>query len=57
MVSAIVLLATLLALLVLVPASGWVMNRRIGWSLIALWTVSTVANLAIEVTGVWQDIA
>ena len=57
MVSSIVLLATLLALLVIVPASGWVMNRRIGWSLIALWTVSTVANLAIEVTGVWQDIA
>ena len=57
MISSIVLLATLLALLVVVPANNWVMNRWIGWGLIALWTVSTVANLAIEVTGVWQDIA
>lgn len=57
MVSAITLLATLLVLLVIVPMNKWVMNRKIGFFLIALWTVSTIVNLAIEVTGVWQDIA
>ncbi|EMR67275.1 putative sodium calcium exchanger protein [Eutypa lata UCREL1] len=57
MVSAIALLATLLVLLTIVPMNKWVMNRKIGWFLIALWTVSTVVNLAIEVTGLWVDIA
>lgn len=57
MVSTMALLATLLALLTMVPMNKWIMNRRIGFFLIALWTVSTVANLAIEITGVWVDIA
>ncbi|CAJ2501080.1 Uu.00g039330.m01.CDS01 [Anthostomella pinea] len=57
MVSAIALLVTLLALLVVVPMNKWVMSRKIGWGLIALWSVSTVLNLVIEVTGFWQEIA
>ncbi|RYP76195.1 hypothetical protein DL771_002019 [Monosporascus sp. 5C6A] len=56
-VSTIALLATLLALLIIVPMNKWVMNRKIGWFLIALWTISTTVNLVIEVTGVARDIA
>ncbi|KAI2466639.1 hypothetical protein F4781DRAFT_347917 [Annulohypoxylon bovei var. microspora] len=57
MISAITLLFTLLALLAVVPMNKWILNRKIGWSLIGLWSVSTVVNLAIEITGAWQDIA
>ncbi|KAL7628647.1 hypothetical protein AAE478_000162 [Parahypoxylon ruwenzoriense] len=57
MISAITLLITLLALLVIVPMNKWYMSRKIGWGLIGLWSISTVTNLVVEVTGVWQDIA
>jgi solute carrier family 24 (sodium/potassium/calcium exchanger), member 6 len=57
MVSAITLLVTLVTLLIIVPVNKWVMSRKIGWFLIGLWTVSTIANLAIEITGVWRDVA
>ncbi|KAI0871036.1 hypothetical protein GGS24DRAFT_510171 [Hypoxylon argillaceum] len=57
MVSTIALLATLFALLIIVPMNKWMMTRRIGCGLIVLWTASTVANLAIEITGTWQDVA
>ncbi|RYP24751.1 hypothetical protein DL765_000297 [Monosporascus sp. GIB2] len=56
-VSTIALLVTLLALLIMVPMNKWVMNRKIGWFLIALWTISTTTNLVLEVTGVGRDIA
>ncbi|RYP92775.1 hypothetical protein DL770_001164 [Monosporascus sp. CRB-9-2] len=56
-VSTIALLVTLLALLIMVPMNKWVMNRKIGWFLVALWTISTTANLVIEVTGAGRDIA
>jgi sodium/potassium/calcium exchanger 6 len=56
-VSAITLLVTLLALLIMVPINKWVMSKKIGWFLIALWTVGTVVNLAIEISGVWRDVA
>ncbi|KAI1110521.1 hypothetical protein F5Y14DRAFT_465608 [Nemania sp. NC0429] len=57
MVSTLALLTTLFALLVVVPLNRWMMTRKIGIGLIVLWTASTVANLAIEITGVWQDVA
>ncbi|KAI8962700.1 Sodium/calcium exchanger protein-domain-containing protein [Daldinia sp. FL1419] len=57
MVSAITLLFTLFALLAIVPMNKWIMSRKIGWFLIGLWSISTVVNLVIEVTGAWQDIA
>ncbi|GAP92057.1 putative sodium calcium exchanger protein [Rosellinia necatrix] len=57
MVSAIVLLMTLFALLIVVPMHEWMMTKRIGWGLIVLWTASTVVNLVIEITGAWQDVA
>jgi solute carrier family 24 (sodium/potassium/calcium exchanger), member 6 len=57
MISAISLLVTLLALLIIVPMNKWMLTRKIGWGLIALWTVSTVVNVVIEMTGVWTEVA
>ena len=53
-ISGITLLITLLGLLVVVPLNNWVMDRRIGWALVALWCISTVVNLTVEVFG-WSD--
>jgi sodium/potassium/calcium exchanger 6 len=39
-------------LLVGVPLNKWMMSRRIGWTLIAIWTVSTIINVAVEIMGV-----
>ncbi|CAM1506556.1 Fc.00g061970.m01.CDS01 [Cosmosporella sp. VM-42] len=57
MVSAIALLITLLGLLIVVPMNKWILSRKIGWGLITLWTVSTIINVIVEVTGVWGDMA
>lgn len=57
LVSAVVLLVTLLSLLVFVPLNDWMMNRKIGIGLITLWAIGTVINLVIEMTGIWRDIA
>ncbi|KAI1173659.1 Sodium/calcium exchanger protein-domain-containing protein [Nemania sp. FL0916] len=56
MVSTIALLITLFGLLVMVPVNKWMMTRKLGFGLIALWTASTIVNLAIEITGAWQDV-
>ncbi|KHE81938.1 hypothetical protein GE21DRAFT_2458, partial [Neurospora crassa] len=53
MISAITVLVTLVSLLILVPSNGWVMNKRIGWTLIGIWTLGTVFNLVVETTGIW----
>lgn len=50
-VSGITLLITLCGLMILVPLNKWVLSRKIGWALIALWTISTIFNVVIEVTG------
>ena len=57
LVSAIGLLITLVALLVLVPMNKWVLSRKIGYGLITLWSISTVINVVIELTGAWSDIS
>jgi len=57
LVSAISLLITLMALLILVPLNRWVLSRKIGYGLIALWSVSTIINVAIELTGAWTEIS
>lgn len=51
-ISAATLLVTLLVLLVWVPFNKWMMSRRIGWTLIALWTASTIVNVVVEVMGI-----
>lgn len=56
MISAVTLLITLVGLLVVVPLNKWVMSRRIGWGLIGLWSVSTIVNLAVEVSGVFDTL-
>jgi solute carrier family 24 (sodium/potassium/calcium exchanger), member 6 len=50
-ISAATLLITLVLLLIAVPLNKWTMSRRIGWTLIGLWIVSTVINLVVELTG------
>ncbi|KAJ9161428.1 Sodium/calcium exchanger protein [Coniochaeta hoffmannii] len=57
LISAITVLITLVALLVVVPLNKWVMSRRIGWGLIAIWAAGTVVNVVVEVTGPWSDVA
>lgn len=57
MVSAIALLITLVGLLIVVPMNKWILSRKIGYGLIALWTVSTVVNVVIEMTGVWAEVS
>jgi sodium/potassium/calcium exchanger 6 len=56
LISAATLLVTLVALLIVVPLNKWMMTRRIGYGLIGLWVVSTIANLVVEITGFWGDI-
>lgn len=57
MISAITLLVILFGLLIVVPMNKWVLSRRIGWVLIAMWSVSTVVNVIVELTGVWEELA
>jgi sodium/potassium/calcium exchanger 6 len=51
MISGATLLVTLVGLLIVVPLRRWKMDRFIGWGLIALWTVSTVGNVVVEIMG------
>ncbi|CAK7266875.1 hypothetical protein SEPCBS119000_002253 [Sporothrix epigloea] len=53
LVSAVTVLVTLVFLLVAVPANRWVMSRKIGLVLIAMWSVSTVVNVILEIAGAW----
>lgn len=57
LVSSVTLLMILLALLVVVPMNKWVLNRKIGWVLIVTWTISTIVNVVVEVTGLWSDVS
>ena len=54
-VSGATLLVTLVGLLVAVPLNKWVLSKRIGWACIGLWSVSTVGNVVIEVTGLNKE--
>ena len=50
-ISGITLLVTLVGLLIAVPLNKWIMDRKIGWGLIILWSASTIVNVAMEITG------
>lgn len=50
-VSCIALLTTLVGLLVAVPLNKWMIDRKIGLGLLALWVVATIVNLGIELSG------
>lgn len=56
-VSALTVLVTLVVLLIMVPSNKWVMTRRIGLTLIALWSVGTIINVIVEATGIWKAVA
>ncbi|KAL2256943.1 hypothetical protein VTK26DRAFT_867 [Humicola hyalothermophila] len=57
MISAVTVLLTLIVLLIVVPSNNWVMSRKIGWGLIGIWTVGTIVNLVMEMTGTWSDVS
>lgn len=56
MISAVTVLVTLVFLLVIVPTNKWIMTRKIGLSLIVIWTVSTIINVVVEMTGLWAAV-
>ncbi|KAL7792893.1 Ca2+ transporter [Trichoderma ceciliae] len=57
MISSITLLVILVGLLIAVPMNKWILSRRIGWALIAIWSASTVVNVIVEITGAIGDIS
>lgn len=57
MISAITLLVILAGMLIAVPMNKWILSRKIGWTLIAVWTLSTIINVIVEITGAWGDVA
>jgi sodium/potassium/calcium exchanger 6 len=57
LISAITVLITLVTLLVVVPLNKWVLSRRIGFGLIAIWAAGTLINVVVEVTGPWSEVA
>jgi sodium/potassium/calcium exchanger 6 len=56
-ISGATLLVTLAGLLVAVPMRKWKMDKVIGWGLVALWSVSTLANVLVEVLGYSSDVS
>ena len=57
MISGLTLLITLVGLLIFVPLNGWRMDRKIGWGLITLWSLSTIGNVMVEILGYGEDLA
>jgi sodium/potassium/calcium exchanger 6 len=57
MISGITLLITLVGLLIIVPLNGWRMDRKVGWGLIALWSLSTIGNVVVEILGYGRELA
>lgn len=55
MISGVTLLVTLIGLLIVVPLNGWKMDRKIGFGLIALWSLSTIGNVIVEILGYGGD--
>ena len=56
-ISGATLLVTLVGLLVAVPMRRWKMDKAIGWGLVALWTLSTIANVVVEVVGLSSNVS
>jgi sodium/potassium/calcium exchanger 6 len=56
-ISGATLLFTLAGLLVAVPMRRWKMDKTIGWGLVILWTLSTFANVLVEVLGFSSDVS
>lgn len=56
-ISAITVLVTLVSLLIMVPSNKWIMTKKTGLTLISIWTVGIIANVIVEVSGVWKAVA
>lgn len=56
-ISGATLLVTLAGLLVAVPMRKWRMDKVIGWGLVVVWVVSTLANVLVEVLGYSSDVS
>lgn len=56
-ISGVTLMVTLLGLFLVVPLNKWRMDRRVGWALVTLWTVSTIGNVIVEVMGWGWEVA
>ncbi|KAF1949400.1 sodium/calcium exchanger protein-like protein [Byssothecium circinans] len=56
-ISGATLLVTLVGLLLAVPMRRWRMDKTIGWGLVALWCVSTLANVIVEVMGLSSNVS
>ncbi|KAF1845551.1 sodium/calcium exchanger protein-like protein [Cucurbitaria berberidis CBS 394.84] len=56
-ISGATLLFTLAGLLVAVPMRRWKMDKTIGWGLVAVWSISTFANVLVEVLGYSSDVS
>lgn len=56
-ISGATLLVTLTGLLAGVPMRKWKMDKVIGWGLVALWSVSTFANVLVEVLGYSSNVS
>jgi sodium/potassium/calcium exchanger 6 len=50
-ISGVTLLVTLVGLLIIVPLNHWRMDRKIGYGLVALWTISTLGNVIAEIVS------
>ncbi|KAL1983908.1 hypothetical protein VTN96DRAFT_9761 [Rasamsonia emersonii] len=50
-ISGVTLLVTLVGLLIIVPLNHWRMDRKIGCGLVALWSISTLANVITEIAA------
>ena len=55
LISGITLLVTLAGLLIVVPLRGWWMDRKVGWGLVILWSLSTIGNVIVECLGWGKD--
>ena len=55
LISGITLLVTLAGLLIVVPLRGWMMDRKVGWGLVVLWSLSTIGNVIVEIQGWGKD--
>lgn len=56
-ISGATLLLTLAGLLIAVPVRKWKMDKVIGWGLVALWSLSTVVNVLVEVLGYSSNVS
>lgn len=56
LISGVTLLITLAGLLIVVPLRGWWMDRKVGWALVILWSLSTIGNVVVEIVGWGNDI-